>query len=184
MLKNSLFNLVFAGCFLSFLTLNCYATDTPSSTMPEPRALYSSAERRPHIGIIAGQTDPEGATDSQGEFGVEYGYQVSIPMGIAFEIMNTDTSNLERTTALAKATYNFGGSTPLIRHSYVGAALGADFERSGTYVASGPLLGFDIPLRNRERHFVSLGANAKYLIFSRGGVDTASALNGVIKYWY
>src|SRR5690606_11441273 len=96
---------------------------------------------------------------------------------------HTETDALESTTALGKVTYNFGGTNALVRHSYAGAILGAAFERSGTYVASGPVLGFDIPTRDRATDFVSIGANARYLMLCKGEPDAAVGLNGRDKYW-
>lgn len=158
--------------------------ESGSSTLPQPRAIESKAEQRPHVGIFGGAIDPEGSTDSQGIYGVEIGYQPYFPLSLAAEISRVDTTALEQTLALVKATYNFGGTTPIIRHSYAGAILGADFERSGTYVASGPIIGFDIPTRNRPNDFISIGANARYTILSKGDPDTSLGINGVVKYWY
>lgn len=160
------------------------AQRTGSSTLPQPRPVEDREEMRPHIGLIGGAVDQEGSVGSQGNFGLEVGFQPYLPVALAAEITHTETNALEQTMALAKATYNFGGSNPLVRHSYAGFILGADFERSGTYVASGPIIGFDIPTRDRPSDFISIGANARYTILSKGDPDTLVGLNGVVKYWY
>ena len=94
-------------------------------------------------------------------------------------------ATLTRTRLLARGQYNFGGTIPFIRHSWVGAGLGAvwDNERNATDLNFGwaPAVGFDIPLDEAARF--SLGANANYLFVS-GAKPDVFALNGVAKYWF
>jgi hypothetical protein len=179
-------NKVFSILLLStLLTIPSFgAEQTGSSILPKPRALNDMGEMRPHVGILAGTVDQEGSLGSQGTFGLEVGLQLYLPMALVAEISNTKTDALEQTMALLRATYNFGGNNAVGRYSYAGLILGADFERSGTYVASGPIVGFDIPTSDRPSDFISIGANARYVILSKGDPDTLVGLNGVVKYWY
>ena len=156
--------------------------------LSHPKAMYS--ENAPYIGVMGGVTTPEGRYNSGGEYGLELGYKPFNPIGAAIEVSHTDlkntqsTSNLARTDVLFKATYTLGGTTPVIRDSYVGIGLGPIFKPDGTGFGSAPIVGFDIPLASqREEANFSLGANAKYLIVS-GSDPNALSVNGVLKYWY
>lgn len=171
-----------------------YAADAhrdSTSTLPVQRPLDTWSEARPHVGLVAGVADPEGSFKSTAEYGVDVGYQPYIPYGLGAEITHSSTRSdsdelLERTNVLIKATYNFGGTTPVIKDSYIGLATGPVFKNDGTDIAIAPLIGFDIPLKdesNHERNFFSLGAHAKYLVVSSSDPDGLS-VSGVLKYWY
>jgi len=167
---------------------------TPSSTFPKPSETMD--EWRPHVGLIAGIANHEGSTfDSAFEYGVDVGFQPYVPFGLGLEL-STATSEVDvgifdeelvRTKLLAKGTYNFGGGIPVIKHSYVGLAIGPMLESLAgddeLYIGTAPMLGFDIPLREKSHDYLSLGLNARYLISSSGSPD-AFTVNGMMKYWF
>lgn len=162
-----------------------------TSTFPVERPLNSWSESRPHVGLIAGVTDPNGSFRSTAEYGLDVGYQPYIPFGIGAELTHSRTRSdsdelLDRTSLLFKGTYNFGGTTPVIKDSYIGLGAGPVLKNDGTDVAIAPLIGFDIPLKdetNKDRNFLSLGAHAKYMIVSSSDPSGLS-VNAVLKYWY
>jgi hypothetical protein len=85
-----------------------------------------------------------------------------------------------------KGTYNFGGTTPVIKDSFVGVGVGPVIKNDGTDIAIAPLAGFDIPLKeetNHERDFYSLGLHAKYMFVSSSDPKELS-VNAALKYWY
>lgn len=144
--------------------------------------------KRPHFGITAGLSTPEGSFDSAAELGVNFGYQPVVPFGIGASIATVRNSasdggqDLERTNVLARATYNLGPETPMFRHAWFGLALGMAVADDGTYAALAPVAGFDFPIQRYSTSFLSLGAEAQYLI-----VDDQNdnfALSGALKYWY
>jgi hypothetical protein len=148
------------------------------------------ADARFHIGLNAGINSPNAgnASDSP-EFGINVGLQPKSPISVGAEVSTTTIDNnnndndYQRTTALMKGNYNFGGDIPIIRTSYVGAGAGPVFVDGKIEWAIAPQAGFDIPLNNRKLHdIISLGVNAKYLAIS--DEDDAGVLSGVVKYWY
>ena len=182
--------------FLAAITLSsAVATgadfrQTESSTFPAVRPLNTTSERMPHIGLMLGTARPEGSYSGATEFGMDIGYQPYIPFGIGLEATYSDpaqdiTGNrLKRTTVLAKGLYNLGGDIVVIRDMYLGLGLGVVFEDSTTNLASAPVVGFDIPIRDRnDQASISLGANAKYLTVEGANPD-ALTIAGVVKYWY
>lgn len=161
-----------------------------SSTFPEPSAIETKSGYRPHIGITAGVANPEGSYDTAPEFGLDVGFQPYVPFGIGAMVTTSRNSakngahDLERTTVLARGSYNFGGTTPIIKHSWVGVAMGPVFRHDGTDFGIAPMLGFDIPLREGPGKYLSLGADAKYLSVANESSADAFSLNGVVKYWF
>ena len=162
-----------------------------TSTFPAERPLTSWSESRPHIGLIAGVASPEGSFKSAAEYGIDAGYQPYVPFGLGAEITHSRTRSdvdelLDRTTLLIKGTYNFGGTTPVIKDSFVGLGVGGIAKNDGTDFAVAPLVGFDIPLeaeKSKERNMMSLGASAKYTFVSSSDPNGLS-VNAVLKYWY
>lgn len=70
----------------------------------------------------------------------------------------------------------------MFRHAWFGLALGMAVADDGTYAALAPVAGFDFPIQRYSTSFLSLGAEAQYLI-----VDDQNdnfALSGALKYWY
>ncbi len=170
------------------LTAAAQAQSGRSSTFPQPREVMQRSQYKPHVALLMGNNAPEGSGRTQAEFGVDVGYQPYIPFGLGVELthslIDTGTELRNRNSVLAKSTYHFGGTIPVIRESYVGAGLGAAFNPSNTAVIGGPLAGFDIPVTTVNNNSVlSLGALAKYNFVGNDETDVAS-LNAVVKYWY
>lgn len=165
-------------------------TGETTSTFPKVTPVDDAAGLTPHIGVRAGLASPEGSYDSAPELGIDFGLQAYIPFGVGGEITQSKSSaqrggrDLERTTVLAKGTYNFGGSTPVIKHSWVGVAAGPVFRHNGTDLGVAPILGFDIPLSEQRRRYLSLGADAKYLALINSSDSDAVSINGTVKYWF
>lgn len=179
-----LFLTVLAGLIL---TSQAGAVETGTSVIPEKRPVLNQSEYKPHVGLLAGAAQPEGSGDTASELGFDIGYQPYIPFGAGLEYIYSRVDDgfdkSDRDTVLLKGTFHFGGTTTLIKDSYVGLGVGAAFLRDRTAAVVAPLLGFDIPLQQDRQQFVSLGALAKYSVVSDGEVDTFS-LNGVVKYWF
>lgn len=165
------------------------------SAFPEPRLANEKTELKPHVGLKGGVANPEGDFDATSEYGLEIGYQPYIPFSVGLELTTmssnrANASNLNRTKALAKANYNFGGTTPIIRSSFVGMGLGPVVDSEGGETvfrpALGLLTGFDIPLSHTGQivpQSFTLGANLSYLFVGNNGADTFG-LNAVAKYWF
>lgn len=163
---------------------------TETSTFPTLRPVSNAEERMPHIGLMVGTQRPEGSFGTSPEFGIEIGYQPYIPFGLGLEAAYSEPEQdvsgdkLKRTSVLAKVMYNLGGNIMLIRDMYLGFGVGAVFQDDDTTLASAPLVGFDIPIRDRNQQAsISLGAQAKYLTVE-GDEPDAFSLNGIVKYWY
>ena len=146
--------------------------------------------QRPHFGVTAGVSTPEGNYDSSGEIGLNFGYQPYVPFGIGASISATKNEprdsrpDVERTTVLGRATYNFGGESTLLRHSWVGVAAGPVFADDGTDFAAAPILGFDIPVNTElTGSYISLGAEAQYLVVNNDQPDSLT-VNAAVKFWY
>lgn len=168
----------------SFTTAAHAATsDSATSTARQSSKAEMQEQQRPHVGVMAGFADPVGGQGSVGSFGIDIGYQPYVPFGLGLEIGSTQNEDFKRTDILVRGTYNFAGTTPIVKDSYVGVGIGPVFLSDGTALAAAPIVGFDIPLKNQDRYFLSLGANAKYEFVS-GGSPNFFALSGVVKYWY
>lgn len=165
------------------------AEQTGASTFPKPTAVEERSGYRPHVGVKVGVSNPEGSYNTAPEFGLDVGYQPYVPFGLGLGVTTSKNTaqgqqhDLERTTVLARGTYNFGGTTPVIKNSWVGVAAGPVFKYNGTDLGVAPIIGFDIPLKEATASYLSLGADAKYLAV---GGDEADALsvNGTVKYWF
>ena len=163
-----------------------------SDITPELRAVNKQSDYVPHVGLSLGVGAPEGSLNAGENYALEIGFQPYIPFGTAMELSRAEYSaanqKLNRTSLLLKGAYNFGGTIPIVRHSYVGLGLGPVWEerRRGTNVALGflPNLGFDYPLKDVFSNTpLSVGVNASYLLTS-SGEPSVFAMNGVLKYWY
>lgn len=190
--------LLFVGVLPLFFALTLLAAENENQnvgTFPDPTEVTSRDDWKPHVGLIAGFANPEGRFQAAAEYGLDIGFQPYIPFGLGVELSTSSnerkegpiTEDLTRTKVLARGTYNFGGGIPVISDSYFGLGVGPIFEsRAGSdevHLGLSPIVGFDIPLRKRARDFMSLGANAKYLISSGGGPDTLTVA-GMLKYWF
>lgn len=184
--------------FLMFSTLASAApanTGQTKGTFVKPSQPTDESDWKPHVGAVLGMTNPEGNFDSAVQYGVDIGFQPYIPFGAGIEISTgvSDRTNvgvredLRRTLALARGTYNLGGTLPVIRYSYVGGAIGPVIDSNspynGVHLGLAPLIGFDIPLRDVTQKSLSLGMNAKYIFVNDAAPDTF-ALNGIVKYWF
>lgn len=168
-----------------------------SKTVPQTRKPMSDAETKPHIGVLAGMADTtQGSRDTAVEYGLDVGFQPLIPWGAGLELTRYSSGtndaggdDLNRTKLLAKGSFNFGGTTPLIRHSYVALGAGPVFDevdgRWDIELGVAPGLGFDIPIAQDqvEQTRYTLGANANYLFVSGSNPETF-AVNGIMKYWF
>ncbi len=154
-------------------------------TLPNPKAVEEKSEYKIHMGLTAGVNSPNGDAESSPEFGINVGFQPYIPFGLGAEVITAELgdSDVQRTSVLARGTYNFGGDIPVLRSSFVGVATGPMFiDGDNVEWSAGPLAGFDIPLQNKASDFLSLGLQAKYL-WTTGTQDSFSA-GLALKYWY
>lgn len=190
---------IVSACSLAWFSAACFSStawaardhQTSSSTFPKPTETRGVSEQKPHVGIMLGFTGQQANYGSSAEYGIDIGFQPYIPFGAGIELSGSNTDRtrngrmerLTRTNLLAKGTYNFGGSSDIIRNSYVGLGLGPIFDSTDTHFGIAPMAGFDIPFRNKPRQFLSLGLYAKYLFVS-GVSPNAFSMNGVLKYWF
>lgn len=153
-------------------------------TLPEPKAVESKDQYKLHMGLTAGVNSPNGDAGSSAEYGINVGFQPYVPFGVGAEIITAelDDTDIQRTSVLARGTYNFGGDIPVLRSSYLGVTAGPMFVDGETELSVGPLAGFDIPLQNQTSNFLSLGLQAKYLWTT----DSQDSFSGgvALKYWY
>lgn len=184
---------IIPALFLGAFVHSAYAQEA-QSTFPQPRRAFAD-EWQANIGLKAGHVDPDEKYDGDAEIGLTVGYQAYVPFSWAFEVSyaemdQTDVDDtLNRTKVMLKGNYNFAGSIPVIRNSFVGLGAGAvvdDTEADGTEgkVAGVLTAGFDIPFKGGDspKDTFSIGADADYLIVDE---DTnAFTVNGVVKYWY
>jgi hypothetical protein len=183
-------------CMLKLLLAGVVALGSLSSmanelkeagTFVPPKPVESKSDMRRHFGLSAGYNIPEGDAQTTPEIGVSIGFQPYIPFGVGVEVSmskfeDDHREDYRRTTALGYATYNFGGTIPVIRGSYIGIAAGAAFLNHGTELAAAPLMGFDVPLSDINGKQITVGVNAKYLL-----VDSARdslITNAALKFWY
>ncbi len=161
-----------------------HARGRMEASLPEPQAVESKDQYKIHMGLTAGVNSPRGDAESSPEFGINVGFQPYIPFGLGAEVITAelDETNIQRTSILARGTYNFGGDIPVLRSSYLGVTAGPMFVDGQTEWSAGPLAGFDIPLQNQTSNFLSLGLQAKYLWTT----DTQDSLSAglALKYWY
>ncbi len=153
-------------------------------TLPEPKAVESKDQYKLHMGLTAGVNSPNGDAGSSAEYGINVGFQPYVPFGLGAEVVTSelDETDIQRTSVLARGTYNFGGDIPVLRSSYLGVTTGPMFVDGNTEWSVGPVAGFDIPLQQQTSNFLSLGLQAKYLWTT----DTQDAFSGglALKYWY
>lgn len=158
---------------------------------PELREVDNSSMRRPHIGVNIGVGNPEGSRTPGGRYLVEVGLQPYVPFGLAVEggysYFTDGPDKVSRTSLLLKGTYNFGGTVPVLKYSYIGLGIGPAWEDSthkdGFAALTVPQLGFDIPLETFVSKPLSIGLNASYNISSTG-TRNVFYTSGVLKYWY
>lgn len=162
------------------------------SVFPKPHEVEQDG-LKPHVGVTAGVSNPEGSYKSGAEYGVNFGFQPYVPFGLGMSLTfsknqskESDTRDLDRTSVLVRGSYNFGGNVLLVKNSYVGLATGPIINQDATYFGIAPLVGFDIPVREwsgKYLSYLSVGAEAKYMIVSSNESDGLT-VNGVLKYWF
>lgn len=158
------------------------------STLPHMRPLSSETERKYHIGLSGGLSSPEGNSQENPVYGINVGFQLFVPVSMQIEAMTANfsranQSDRQRTSVLVRGNYNFGGTIPVIRSSYVGLGLGPVFTGSDLELGASPIAGFDIPLTRAPRNYLTLGLSVSYLITAG---DTPDSFIGTanLKYWY
>ena len=160
-----------------------------SETKAETHSIATAKEYRAQFGVMGGIADTNKGGKSSGEFGINFGFQPFIPIGLGFEASGSkyETSNGElkdKTNLLLTGSYNFSGTTNVFRDTYIGAAMGLIVRSENSDATVGPLAGFDIPLKPAKNvSALTIGANAKYL-FSNATEVEGVAVNGVLKYWF
>lgn len=167
-------------------------TQTVSTTFPKPREVLQEG-LNPHVGVTAGVVNPEGSYKSGAEYGASFGFQPYIPFGLGMQLTfsknkskESNERDLDRTTAMIRGTYNFGGNITVIKNSFVGFMTGPVINQDATYFGIAPVVGFDIPVREwsgKYLSYLSVGAEAKYMMVSSDESDGLT-VNGVVKYWF
>lgn len=184
---------ILTGVFVMTCSVIALAQETSTSTFPKVRGPALDGELKPHVGVILGFTEPEGRPGAGPDFGVDIGFQPYVPFGFGLEMSGSRSTEVDQTRLLVRGTYNFGGETPVIRWSYVGAGIGPVIGSEGdsdrVLLGFAPMLGFDAPIYRFEslsegrKDYMTLGLHAKYLI-TEGSDPDAFSMNGVIKYWF
>lgn len=166
-----------------FVVFSAQAADTGYSSVSK-RNMFTS-ENKPHVGLLAGATMPEGDGDATAEVGVDIGYQPYKNYGFGAEFSNatvdTGDDDIARNTLLLKAMYNFSEESG-IRYMYLGLGAGAVFTSDDTQAMVAPIAGFDVPVTSQNTEYITLGANARYNVIA--DETDAFTLTGAVKYWY
>lgn len=173
-----------------FVVLSAHAEEDDGGYLSMKRPDIFASEYKPHVGLLAGVSTPEGDGDDNAEVGIDIGYQpkptkpVEVGAEFTHAMVDDGLDETARNTVLLKATYNFESDTALIKDSYAGIGAGAVFESDDTLAVAAPIVGFDIPVTKqiRTEDYMTLGANARYA-FVEDETDTFT-LAGAVKYWY
>lgn len=182
------------GTFVATSALAATDGRSASSTLPRPRQVEAESEFKPHVGIMAGVADLNGASMTGPAFLLDVGFQPYVPFGLSAQFQYQpgeievpgDDIDFNTTNVLMKGSYNFGGSTPVIQHAYIGAKTGlviysGDIDSEMNF-AIGPVIGADIPVTSEAN--LTLGGEATYLgVLGDVSPDQLSLL-GAMKYWF
>lgn len=180
--------LIVASC--TCFSLSAFAADDDSGFLSMKKPNMFTSEYKPHFGLLAGVTSPEGSSDDESTLGLDIGYSptrqnATLGGEYSFSQIGSGRAEEDQHTVLLKAGYNFGGDTMLIRHSWIGLGAGAIFTDDDTLAVASPMLGIDIPVTSQDKEYITLGANARYnFIENLEGVDDTMTINGAVKYWY
>lgn len=142
----------------------------------------------PHVAALGGFADTP-RDNTNGLVGVDVGFQPVVPisLGASYSVAGPGSDDM-RSMLLGHVDYNFGGTIPIIRYSYIGAAAGwvrdrTDFggglEAVDNYPGVGPQAGFDQPIAD----YWTVGAQARYLFDTENSSTHIFSLAGVVKYW-
>jgi len=138
-------------------------------------------------GVVSGVNSPKGPEASSTEYGVIVQYQpfTAMTAGVSANTTRLNTDNdVRQTNVLFRSAYNFGGDIPVIKSSFVGVGVGPVFVTNRVRWAGAPIVGFDIPLSNKTRDYLSLGLEAKYLFITNTDVPNLFASALALKYWF
>lgn len=194
-MKNSISSLVtkliviVASCTCFSLSAVAAEDDSGYSSMRKPNMFTS--EYKPHVGLLAGAVMPEDSdADDETNIGLDIGYapgKENFTLGLEYGFSQVGSGDAEEDvhTALLKAGYAFGGDTALIKHSWVALGVGALINEDDTLGVAAPMIGFDIPVSDQDKEYITLGANARYNFVEQVAPDNDSlTVNGAVKYWY
>lgn len=162
---------------------------------PKPKEVTSISEAKPHVGVTAGLAGPTGSYTGVGEFGLNTGVQVFIPISIGLDLARSRTTRgsneeLTRTKLLTRGAYNFGGPNAFLGHSYVGGLFGlvsdeSNVDNTAILTGIGAMAGFDYPVSEFTEvgSMLTLGGELSYLHVT-GNHPGAAGLNAQMKYWF
>lgn len=187
---------VFSLLAVSAMGLSSFAQEAQTSrTLTQPYKSETKEEFKPSIGVIAGFNDMAARSrDNTVEYGITAAFQPIVPFSAGVELTrltapSDETDDLNRTKLLVTHNYNFGGTIPVVKNSYVGVGLGPVFDevdnRWDIEAGIAPTAGFDIPIamNSADQTRYTLGANANYLWVTGSNPDSFS-VNGQMKYWF
>lgn len=177
---------IVASCALFSFSAQAADEDRGMLSMKKPNMFTS--EYKPHVGLLAGVTTPEGDSDGKTEIGIDIGYsptKKAFRLGAEFSYARFIERNdeIDRNTLMVKAVYGFETDAVFFRDSWVGLGAGAVFTDDDTVGVAAPMVGFDIPVTDTNREYLTLGANARYNFIEAGALDTMTVA-GAVKYWY
>lgn len=181
---------IVASCTCFSLSAVAAEDDSGYLSMRKPNMFTS--EYKPHVGLLAGAVMPEDSDgDDETNIGLDIGYaptKENFTLGLEYGFSQVGSGDAEEDvhTALLKAGYTFGGDTTFIKHSWVALGVGALINEDDTLGVAAPMVGFDIPVSDMDKEYITLGANARYnFVEEQGDLENDSlTVNGAVKYWY
>lgn len=177
---------IFIVSVLMSLSMGAFAQyESTVETSYESGKVESRSAAKWNMGLTSGINSPQGDIGSAPEFGLYVGAHPAAQMQVGLETMSSrlnDPGKMQRTRVLAEAAYTFGTYSSNIYNFYVGVGGGPVFSNLPTEWTLAPMVGFDFPLVSKANDFVSLGANAKYLLNTNAPEAITSAL--AVKYWF
>ncbi len=181
---------IVASCTCFSLSAVAAEDDSGYLSMRKPNMFTS--EYKPHVGLLAGAVMPEDSDgDDEANIGLDIGYvptKENFTLGLEYGFSQVGSGDAEEDvhTALLKAGYAFGGDTTFIKHSWVALGIGALINEDDTLGVAAPMVGFDIPVSDMDKDYITLGANARYnFVEEQGDLENDSlTVNGAVKYWY
>lgn len=195
-MKNSISSLVTkliviaASCTCFSLSATAAEDDSGFLSMKRPNMFTS--EYKPHVGLLAGVVNPEGDGEEESNVGFDIGYaptkeNFTLGLEYGFTQFGEGAAKEDIHNILVKPGYAFGGDTMLIKHSWVALGVGAYLIDNDTVLVASPMIGFDIPVTDQDKEYITLGANARFnFVEEQDDIDEndSAALNAAVKYWY